>query len=381
LPPGGLLTCLELDAEVAAIAEQGWQRAGVRERIELMVGDARLSLDELLGREDGPGCFDLVFIDADKEGYALYLEAALALLRPGGTVMVDDSLWSGRVVDGGETDPETEAIRALNARLARDPRVRTVLDPIGDGVTLAVKLPAWACPPAPGALAPAFGFVPPPSAETLCAAESTSAGGAHTPRVGTWVDAAAVAGDAGARQFRPPRAPAPQPRALVVAVEGLPGAGTRQLARALAGLGGGDYHEGYPGPAALALSLDTRGADAPAGASEAVGVEAAMRALRAARVAPRGAAVLAGGLLGAASRGGRGADSLDRVQVAAAVEWTESGRVAAGQLASAGWKEVAAVGADVEVFLDVPPERCAPCLLPLALDITAYLCRRHIGCT
>ena len=114
---------------MAAIAEQGWQRAGVRERIELMVGDARLSLDELLGREDGPGCFDLVFIDADKEGYALYLEAALALLRPGGTVMVDDSLWSGRVVDGGETDPETEAIRALNARLAPSSSLRGLARP------------------------------------------------------------------------------------------------------------------------------------------------------------------------------------------------------------------------------------------------------------
>ncbi len=89
--------------------------------------------------EGAAGGFDFMFIDADKETYDTYYERALALLRPGGLIAVDNVLWSGAVADDSHQDQETQAIRALNAKLLRDPRVAISLVPIGDGLMLARK--------------------------------------------------------------------------------------------------------------------------------------------------------------------------------------------------------------------------------------------------
>ncbi len=86
-----------------------------------------------------PGGFDFAFIDADKGGYDAYYERCLALVRRGGLIAIDNVLWHGRVADPSATDADTEAIRALNAKLARDERVSLSLVPIGDGLTLARK--------------------------------------------------------------------------------------------------------------------------------------------------------------------------------------------------------------------------------------------------
>jgi predicted O-methyltransferase YrrM len=138
LPPGGRLTALDISPEWTAIAARYWRDAGVAGRIDLVLGPALASLDRLIA--DGrAGEADIVFIDADKETYVDYFERALVLLRPGGLVMVDNTLWYGRVVDPAETGHSTRGVRAFNARISRDERVDLSLVPIGDGLTLARK--------------------------------------------------------------------------------------------------------------------------------------------------------------------------------------------------------------------------------------------------
>ena len=86
------------------------------------------------------GTFDFAFIDADKGNYPNYYERALALLRPGGLIAVDNVLWDGKVIDPEDRDPDTETIRAFNRKLHADERVTLSLVPLGDGLTLACKL-------------------------------------------------------------------------------------------------------------------------------------------------------------------------------------------------------------------------------------------------
>jgi len=140
LPPDGRLICCDLSAEWTAIGIPFWERAGVRERIDLRIGPALETLDGLLG--DGEeGRFDLAFIDADKTNYLAYYERCVALLRPGGLVMLDNTLWGGAVADPTDQDADTLALRELNDRLHDDARVSISLVPIGDGLTLARKRP------------------------------------------------------------------------------------------------------------------------------------------------------------------------------------------------------------------------------------------------
>lgn len=138
LPADGRLIACDISAEWTAIGRRYWAEAGVAARIELHLRPAIETLDELLAG-GGRASFDFAFIDADKAGYQLYYERSLELLRQGGLVAIDNTLWSGAVIDAGRNDADTGAIRAINVRIRQDPRVDMVLLPIGDGLTLARK--------------------------------------------------------------------------------------------------------------------------------------------------------------------------------------------------------------------------------------------------
>ena len=135
-PSGGRVVCCDVSAEWTDIARRAWTDAGVADRITLHLAPAAETLDRLLAAGE-EGSFDLAFIDADKESYDTYYERALRLVRSGGLIAIDNVLWSGRVADPSERDASTEAIRALNAKVAADERVDVVMLPIADGVTLA----------------------------------------------------------------------------------------------------------------------------------------------------------------------------------------------------------------------------------------------------
>jgi predicted O-methyltransferase YrrM len=139
LPADGLLITIERDHERAARARENFARAGVAGRVSVMVGDAA----RLVWKVGGP--FDLIFQDGDKPQYEPLLDRLLDLLRPAGLLVADNALWRGEVVPGYVERPyypreETEAIAAYNQRLAGDGRVLSVVLPIGDGVSVAVKL-------------------------------------------------------------------------------------------------------------------------------------------------------------------------------------------------------------------------------------------------
>jgi caffeoyl-CoA O-methyltransferase len=138
LPPDGKLVCCDISAEWTAVGQRYWNEAGVAARIELRLAPARDTLRGLLTR-DGRGSYDFAFIDADKSNYDAYYEACLELLRPSGLIALDNTLWSGRVVDPAHHDTDTDAIRALNAKINADARVDAVLLTIGDGVMLVRK--------------------------------------------------------------------------------------------------------------------------------------------------------------------------------------------------------------------------------------------------
>lgn len=138
LPPEGRIVACDVSAEYTAIAQRYWQQAGVAAKIDLRLGPAADTLAALIAAEPEP--FDFAFIDADKSGYDTYYEQALTLVRPGGLIVIDNVLWSGRVADPTVQDNRTEKIRALNAKLHHDDRVDLSLVPIADGLTLARKL-------------------------------------------------------------------------------------------------------------------------------------------------------------------------------------------------------------------------------------------------
>jgi predicted O-methyltransferase YrrM len=135
-PDGGRITCCDVSREWTDIARRAWTDAGIADRVDLRLAPAVETLDGLLAAGE-EGSYDLAFIDADKGSYDAYYERALRLLRSGGLIAIDNVLWSGRVADPSETDEDTNAIRALNAKIAADERVDVVMVPIADGVTLA----------------------------------------------------------------------------------------------------------------------------------------------------------------------------------------------------------------------------------------------------
>jgi predicted O-methyltransferase YrrM len=137
LPPDGRLVCCDVSREWTDIARRAWTDAGVADRVDLRLGPAAETLDEMLSAGEA-GTFDLAFIDADKTGYDDYYERALQLVRSGGLVAIDNVLWSGRVADPSVQDEDTRAIRALNDKVASDERVDPVMTSIADGLTLAL---------------------------------------------------------------------------------------------------------------------------------------------------------------------------------------------------------------------------------------------------
>jgi caffeoyl-CoA O-methyltransferase len=140
LPADGRLVACDVSEEWTAIARRYWAEAGVADKIDLRIGPALQTLDALLHHQQG-GTFDFAFIDADKEHYADYYERALRLVRPGGLIAIDNTLWGGRVAEAAAQDASTAALRALNERLHGDERVLLSLLPIGDGLTLALRRP------------------------------------------------------------------------------------------------------------------------------------------------------------------------------------------------------------------------------------------------
>ena len=122
------------------MARRYWREAGVDGKIDLRLGPAVQTLDSLIEKGE-KGRFDFAFIDADKENYARYFEQCLELIRPGGLIAVDNTLWSGNVIDPDDQSSSTISIRAFNESLRNDSRIRLSLVPIGDGLTLAMKAP------------------------------------------------------------------------------------------------------------------------------------------------------------------------------------------------------------------------------------------------
>ncbi|GAA4223612.1 caffeoyl-CoA O-methyltransferase [Streptosporangium album] len=135
LAPGGRLSCFDVSEEWTAIARRYWEKAGVADRIELRVGPAAERLKELPPEQT----VDLAFIDADKIGYPVYYEALLPRLAPGGLILVDNTLWSGRVADPTAGDDSTRAIREFNDMVMADGRVTSLILPIADGLTMIRK--------------------------------------------------------------------------------------------------------------------------------------------------------------------------------------------------------------------------------------------------
>jgi len=139
LPPQGHITACDISEEWTAIARRYWQQAGVAHKIDLHLAPALQTLEQLLqqGKAD---TYDFAFIDADKQNYGVYYEQTLQLIRPGGLIAIDNTLWSGRVADSEAHEASTVAIRAFNQKLHQDPRIALSLVPIGDGLTLALKV-------------------------------------------------------------------------------------------------------------------------------------------------------------------------------------------------------------------------------------------------
>ena len=136
LAEGGSLICCDINKDWTAIGVRAWKRAGLADRIDLRIGPALPTLSTLPSEPH----LDLVFIDADKPGYAAYWEELVPRTRPGGVLLADNVLWSGEIADRSRTDDNIVALQAFNDRVAADPRVEVVVLPAFDGLTIARKL-------------------------------------------------------------------------------------------------------------------------------------------------------------------------------------------------------------------------------------------------
>ncbi|MEM6869484.1 MAG: class I SAM-dependent methyltransferase [Cyanobacteria bacterium P01_C01_bin.121] len=138
LPDDGRIVACDVNEKDCAIALSYWQKANVVHKIDLRIAPALDTLDALIANGES-GTFDFSFIDADKSNYDTYYEKSLQLIRPGGLIAIDNTLWYGRVADPDVQDKRTQRIRALNEKVRDDKRVTMSLLPVGDGLLLAVK--------------------------------------------------------------------------------------------------------------------------------------------------------------------------------------------------------------------------------------------------
>jgi predicted O-methyltransferase YrrM len=137
LPDDGHILACDISDEYTQIARKFWQRAGVADKITLVLAPALQTLDARLAAGEA-GAYDFAFIDADKTGYDGYYERCLKLLRPGGLITVDNVLWRGAVAHEAK-DADTKALQAFNTKLHGDQRIDLAMLPVGDGLTLARK--------------------------------------------------------------------------------------------------------------------------------------------------------------------------------------------------------------------------------------------------
>lgn len=128
LPAGGKLVTLELEEKHAAVARRNLDRAGVGDRVEILIGHGVDSLAALRERNEPP--FDLIFIDADKPSYVEYLNRALLLARAGAVILADNLIRNGRVMDAHSTDASARGAQAYNAAIAAHPRLESIVLPI-----------------------------------------------------------------------------------------------------------------------------------------------------------------------------------------------------------------------------------------------------------
>jgi predicted O-methyltransferase YrrM len=140
LPAEGKVIACDVSVEWTDVARRYWAEAGVADKIDLRLAPATETLAALIA-EGAAGNFDFALIDADKELYPTYYEQALTLVRPGGVIAIDNTLWRGTVADPAAIKPKTETFRAFNAFVHSDERVTQVMLPLGDGLTLARKRP------------------------------------------------------------------------------------------------------------------------------------------------------------------------------------------------------------------------------------------------
>lgn len=137
LPPEGRIVACDISTEYTDVARRYWEKAGVAHKIDLRIAPALDTLDALIAQGEA-GRFDFAFIDADKSSYDAYYERCLSLLRTGGLIVADNTLWGGKVAQPS-TDEDTMAIQEFNRKLQRDERIDLSLLPLGDGLTLARK--------------------------------------------------------------------------------------------------------------------------------------------------------------------------------------------------------------------------------------------------
>jgi len=138
LPDDGRIVACDVSEEWTTVARRYWSAAGVTHKIDLRLAPALETLEGLLAAGEG-GSYDFAFLDADKENYLRYYGLALELVRPGGLIVADNTLWSGRVIDPSNSEAATVALRRFTETLHTDDRIDVSLVPIGDGLTLARK--------------------------------------------------------------------------------------------------------------------------------------------------------------------------------------------------------------------------------------------------
>ena len=136
MPKDGRLLACDISSVYTAVARRHWQEAGVADRIELVIAPAKATLDARIAAGES-GRYDFAFIDADKGGYLAYYERLMKLVRPGGLIVVDNTLWSGEVANPENRDSDTAALREFNDILHKDARIELAMLPVGDGLTLA----------------------------------------------------------------------------------------------------------------------------------------------------------------------------------------------------------------------------------------------------